>query len=270
MSRLFRSSSCMAGAVAAAMIVSTVASSAAQAQQRLITATVTNRARANSVSFAPIHVGFHRGTFDPFNNGMTANAATVSIAEGGAGGQWQTDFGLADPTAVRGTIGAGGPIVIGATRTLSFMVDVGQNPFFSFAGMVIPSNDLFIGNDSPIRLFDASGNLMLNRITQRGRDVWDAGSEVADFRNAAFVVGGTNALRTPQNGVVSFSTSELAEFNGRTTGAGYVFDSQLGADEEILTIDFASTVVPEPSSVMLLSAGLLALGFAARRRRTAL
>ncbi len=265
MSRLYCSFPLLARAAAITLLVS----STAHAQQRLVTATVTNRARTNSVSFAPIHVGFHRGVFDPFNNGMTANAATVSVAEGGAGGQWQTDFGLADPTAVRGTIGAGGPIVIGATRTLSFMVDVGQNPFFSFAGMVIPSNDLFIGNDSPIRLFDASGNLMLNRITQRGRDVWDAGSELADFRNAAFVVGGTNALRTPQNGVVSFSTSELAEFNGRTTGAGYVFDSQLGANEEILTIDFASTVVPEPSTVVLLSAGLMALGVAARRRRIA-
>jgi len=156
---------------------------------------------------------------------------------------------------------------VGATRTLSFMVDVGQNPFFSFAGMVIPSNDLFIGNDSPIRLFDAMGNLTLTRITQRGRDVWDAGSETADFRNAAFVVGGNTDDRTPQNGVVSFSTSELAEFNGRTTGAGYVFDSRLGADEEILTIDFASTTVPEPSTVVLLSAGLLTVGFTARRRR---
>jgi hypothetical protein len=250
--------------VARALAVTLVVGTTAHAQQRLVTATVTNRARANSVSFAPIHVGFHRGTFDPFNIG---GVATVSIAEGGAGGQWQTDFGLADPTAVRGTIGAGGPILIGATRTLSFLVDVGQNPFFTFAGMVIPSNDLFIGNDSPIRLFDASGNLMLNRITQRGRDVWDAGSEAADFRNAAFVMGGTNSLRTPQNGVVSFSTSELAEFNGRTTGAGYVFESALGADEEILTIDFASTTVPEPSTMVLLSAGLMAMGLLARRRR---
>ena len=265
MSRMFRSFPFMARAAAVTMLVS----SAAHAQQRMVTATVTNRARANSVSFAPIHVGFHRGTFDPFNIGTTPGAAIISVAEGGAGDVWQSQFAAMDPTAVRGTIGAGGPILIGATRTLSFLVDVGQNPFFTFAGMVIPSNDLFIGNDSPIRLFDASGNLMLNRITQRGRDVWDAGSEAADFRNAAFVVGGTNALRTPQNGVVSFSTSELAEFNGRTTGAGYVFDSQLGANEEILTIDFASTVVPEPSTVVLLSAGLVALGVAARRRRIA-
>jgi hypothetical protein len=266
MSRL----SCSFSSLVRAAAVTLLVSSAAHAQQRLVTATVTNRARANSVSFAPIHVGFHSGVFSPFSNGGGANAAIISVAEGGGGEQWQSAFAMTDPTAVRGTIGAGGPILIGATRTLSFMVNVGQNPFFTFAGMVIPSNDLFIGNASPIRLFDASGNLMLNRITQRGRDVWDANSEVADFRNAAFVMGGNNDLRTPENGLIAFDASELGEFNGRTTGAGYVFDSRLGADEEILTIDFASsTVVPEPSTVVLLSAGLMALGFAARRRRIA-
>ncbi len=43
-------------------------------------------------------------------------------------------------------------------------------------------------------------------------------------------------LRTLQNGVISFSTDELAEFNGRTTGAGYVLESAREAHEEILTI----------------------------------
>jgi hypothetical protein len=63
--------------------------------------------------------------------------------------------------------------------------------------MVIPSNDLCLGNDSPtaFQLFDASGNLLLNTISQNAGQIWDAGSETADPANAAFVVGGVNGKR---------------------------------------------------------------------------
>jgi hypothetical protein len=71
--------------------------------------------------------------------------------------------------------------------------------------------------------------------------------------NAAFLVDGTNALRTPQNGVVGFSFSELSAFNGLTTAADYTFDSQLTADTDIYRISFA--VVPEPSSAALVALG---------------
>ena len=90
-----------------------------------------------------------------------ANAATVSVAEGGAGGAWQAAFAAADPTATRGTIG--GPLFPGASDSGSFLVDPTLNPFFTFAAMVVPSNDFFIGNDSATqyRLFNAAGALQL-------------------------------------------------------------------------------------------------------------
>ncbi|MBA3484217.1 MAG: hypothetical protein H0T51_20640 [Pirellulales bacterium] len=56
-------------------------------------------------------------------------------------------------------------------------------------------------------LFDAGGNLTITSILQEGRHIWDAGSEATDPMNAAFLVGGTNDLRTPQNGVVSSNFS---------------------------------------------------------------
>ena len=253
-----------AAALSATLSFATVA----QAQQRMVTVTVNNLAPTNSISFAPLHLGFHSGVFDAFNNGTTAGAGIVSVAEGGAGDVWQANFAAADPNATRGTIGMA--LLPGQSRSMSFLVNTGLNPFFSFAAMVVPSNDFFIGNDNPqaFRLFDAGGNLLINSIGQSSSQIWDAGSEIFSIAGAAFLVNGNNDVRTAQNGVVSFNFAELNGFNGQPTAAGYTFNSQLTANQQVYRIDFqSSTVVPEPSTVALLSAGLMALGLAARRKR---
>ena len=64
--------------------------------------TVQNLAPQNSVSFAPLRVGFHSGVFDAFNIGQVANAAIISVAEGGSGAAWFPAFAAADPGAVTG------------------------------------------------------------------------------------------------------------------------------------------------------------------------
>ncbi|MFA6046002.1 MAG: spondin domain-containing protein [Phycisphaerales bacterium] len=238
----------------------------ATAQPVQLRVTVQNLAPANSVTVAPLRVGFNNGTFDAFNNGAAASAATVSIAEGGSGSDWFPAFAAADPTALLGSVvgDPAGPLLPGATASTIFTVDPSVNRFFTFGAMVVPSNDHFIGNDSPTRfeLFDTFGNLNITTISQFGRDIWDAGSEVTDPINAAFLQIGTNALRTPENGVVNFNFDRLDAFNGLTTAAGYVFDRQIGANDEFYRITFE--VVPAPAS-----AGLLGLGglVALRRRR---
>ena len=236
------------------------------AQSRIVTVTVTNLAAANSVSFAATHLGFHSGAFDAFNIGTSAGPGIVSVAEGGVGTQWQTDFASADPMATRGTIA--GALTPGQSRSQSFIVNAGLNKFFTFASMVIPSNDFFLGNDNPtgFRLFDDAGNLLINSITQTSSQIWDAGSEAFSVAGAAFLVNGVNAVRTPQNGLVSFNFAELLGFNGQETAAGYVFNSGLVAGQAIYRIDFAVSVVPEPNAVILFASGLLMLGVAARRR----
>ncbi|MDP1535389.1 MAG: spondin domain-containing protein [Rubrivivax sp.] len=246
----------------AALLVITSAASAAPIQ---LTVTIENLSPVNSISFAPLHVGFHSGSFDSFNLGEVATAPIISVAEGGSGTDWQAAFAAADPGAVRGSIG--GLLQPGQSASAMFSVDGASNPFFSFASMVVPSNDFFIGNDSPTRyrVLDAAGNLLITAITQRARQVWDAGSEVFDPLAAAFV--GNNDLRAPQNSVVAFNFAELAAFNGLTTGTGYTFASNLAADSDIYRISFAAAV-PEPGSYALMAAGLLAVGWRVRRRGT--
>ncbi len=244
-----------------------LAASAAHAQSRVVTVTITNLAAANSISFAGTHLGFHSGAFDAFNIGTTAGAGIVSVAEGGVGTQWQADFAAADPTATRGLIA--GALTPGQSRSQSFVVNAGLNKFFTFATMVLPSNDFLLGNDNPtgFRLFDDAGNLMINSITQTSSQIWDAGSEAFSIAGAAFLVNGVNDVRTPQNGLVSFNFAELMGFNGQQTAAGYVFNSGLTAGQAIYRIDFAVAVVPEPSTVILMATGLMLLGVAVRRKR---
>lgn len=234
-----------------------------------VTVTVENLAPADSVSFAPLRLGFHNGTFDAFNNGEAATAPIISVAEGGSGADWFPAFSAAEPNATLGSVG--GALLPGTTAVNTFTVDAMANPYFTFATMVIPSNDHFLGNDSPTRfqLFDAAGNLLLGSITQQARSIWDAGSEATDPAHAAFLVGGNNDLRTPQNGVVSFNFSELSQFNGKTTAAGYVFNSQLSADTDIYRITFSAQPVPEPSSVLLAilgTVGMVAAGRLVKRK----
>ncbi len=237
---------------------------AAQAIPVDITVRVTNLAPQNGIAFAPLRVGFNNGTFDAFNAGSSAPASIVSIAEGGSGSAWFPAFAAADPTATLGTVG--GLLLAGANASATFRVDSMLNQFFTFASMVVPSNDLFIGNDSPTeyRLLNADGSLRFASIDQTASQIWDAGSEVADPANAAFVQGGVNGQRVAQNGVVRFGTTELVAFEGVTTGAGYRFANNLSADTAIYRIEFSANPVPVPATLAL--AGLGLVGMALGRR----
>jgi hypothetical protein len=237
----------------------------AQAALVQVKVTADNLAPAGSVRFAPLQVGFNGGTSDSFDIGGVATAPIITIAEGGTGSAWFPAFAAADPGATLGT--AAVALLPGQSGSNTFLVDTATNPYFTFASMVVPSNDFFVGNDDPkqYRLFDAAGNLAISTITQRARDLWDAGSEIHDPAAAAFV--GDNDLRAPQNSVVAFNFAEFAAFNGLTTAAGYVFNSQLAADTEIYRISFEVTPVPEPETYALMAAGLALVGWAGRRKR---
>jgi hypothetical protein len=251
-----------------ALAAVTCLTTSAQAVPLRVVITIENLVPANGISFAPLRFGFSNGTFDTFNEGQAATAPIISVAEGGSGSDWFPAFAAAEPNAVLGSIM--GALTPGATATSqAFTVDTALNQFFTFAAMVIPSNDLFIGNDDAreYRLFDAAGNLLLNTIEVTSDEIWNAGSEAADPRNAAFVVGGTNANRTPENGVVGFSFGELSVFNGLTTAAGYIYNNALlTASSPIYRIRFSTEAIPEPATLGLMTVGLLGLASLRRRR----
>ena len=235
-----------------------------------VSVTVRNLAPTNSVSFAPLRLGFGNGSFDSFNIGQTPGAAIVSIAEGGGGADWFPAFAAADPTSVRGSVG--GALLPGTTASSSFIVDTSSinNRFFTFGTMVIPSNDLFLGNDNPtgFQLFSNTGTLLIPTITQTAGQIWDANSEVAIAANAAFLVVGNNSLRVAENGLVAFDRSELSVYNGLVTAAGYTFDSTLLPNNatSIYQIDFAISAVPEPTSMALGAIAFGGLGLARGRK----
>ena len=242
----------------------------AQAASVQVKVTVENLAPTNSLAFAPLHLGFHGGSFDVFDIGQTAGAEIIGIAEGGSNALWAPAFQAADPNAVLGSILPAG-IIGGETASATFVVDSAVNPYFSFAAMVLPSNDFFIANDDPMqyRLFDANGNLNLSSITLKSTDIWDAGSEVHDPLAAAFVTDGINGNRVNQNSVVAFNFAEFSAYNGLVTARGYTFDSQLNANSEVYRIAFDVTPVPEPETYAMMLVGLGLIGLAARRRKKA-
>ena len=121
-------------------------------------------------------------------------------------------------------------------------------------------------HDKADQLFDAAGQQQISAITLTASDIWNAGSEAFSIAGAAFLVNGNNDLRTDENGVVGLRFAPLSGFNGETTAAGYVFDSQLGADTSIYRIGFTVTPVPEPQTYVLMAAGLLTLLVVSRRR----
>lgn len=247
-----------------------IAAFGAQAAPVQLKVTVESLVPANGISFAPVHVGFGNGSFDAFDLGSAAGAPIVSIAEGGSGSAWFPAFATAEAGAMLGTV-AFAPLQPGGMWMNTFMVDAAINRYFTFASMVVPSNDHFVGNDDPkeYALFGAGGALQIHSITVKAGEIWDAGSEAFDPAHAAFVMGGNNDLRTPQNSVVALNFGELAAFNGMSTATGYVLDSRLRADNDVLRFNFAVQAVPEPETYALMLGGLAALGFMARRRRAA-
>lgn len=260
-----------AAAFAVLVAASFVVPRQAAAQQRL-RVEIENLGTSSDFFLTPLWVGLHNGSFDLFSTGSAASAGLEELAETGSPATLQTEFAApgrlqsvaADP-ADFGSM-PGQPPVIDPGNTASTEINF-INPaayrYFSFASMIIPSNDAFIGNGNPIahELFDLNGNFLgPQTIDITAADIYDAGTEDNDGLGAAFSANGGTATDTI-GGLVT-QGPDLTNFIGTGTAAGSTIGAAPGATPFArITI----TAVPEPGSmVALLAMGTVGL---LRRRR---
>ena len=218
--------------------------------------------------FAPLAGVFHDGSFSPFTPGTMASDGLEALAEIGNPAQFLSEvpasanFGNTD-----GQIG-------GSNRPngRSFIVSVDDsNSNFSFASMVLPSNDWFVSNqgggslDISALLNESLGaSLTINLDT-----IYDAGTELEDFTRGGGTgpdpFGLTPRLSDAEGGNPDDQSDNIALVT-RTPGVNLFEDFVNPNNEPIARFLGASsasslgtvtlTVVPEPTTIGM---GLIAL-----------
>ena len=177
-----------------------------------VAVTVTNLATQQGTLLTPVFLAAASGVYDFFDAGSSASASLESLAEDGDPTQ-RIHAALSSGEVSAAVATAGGPLAPGASQTVEFDVSPHDplTQYLSYASMVIPSNDAFIGNDDPLQvgLFDGNGNIIVrtgnNAVIVAGTDVWDAGTEVNDERpeNTAALAQAAPNTGVTENGVVT-------------------------------------------------------------------
>jgi len=167
----------------------------------------------------PAWVGFHDGSFDLYDRGAAVSPGLESVAEDGAVDTLNSEFAAAVADGVQSLAldpaGFGGAPVIdagGFTGEAIVTLDPTANRYFSYASMVIPSNDAFIANGNPMAhaVFDEEGNFLAPSFTISNQGVLDAGTEVNNEMEAAFLNQTGPNTGEDENGVVELHPG----FNG--------------------------------------------------------
>ena len=267
--------------IISALAVLALAGASASAES--ISVTIENTMDSDSFFFTPVWLAAHDGSFDIYNTGTAAAGYTglTEIAEGGntapiSGSFAASSAGIAGGTQMTAASSAfaGDAPVYSPGESASFDFNVGDasvNRYFSYASMIIPSNDLFFANDNQhaYELFDLVGNFNGDLVINiYGRDVNDNSTEANSATGgAAFSANGGSSVA--ETGLIrSFFTesgdaSYLDSFIGSNTANGASIGSAFGADDIIATITI--TQVPAPSGAFALLGGGLMM---TRRRRS--
>ncbi|MEL7237906.1 MAG: spondin domain-containing protein [Planctomycetota bacterium] len=246
------------------------------ASAQTVSVTVENLQPAGGVSLTPFWLGLHDGTFDSYDGGSLLNpefAFLESLAELGLTDDISAAFAASNPEGVDTTLASGNAVPVfspGDSATFDFVVDdPTQQRFFSYASMVVPSNDLFVANGNPLanEVFDAAGNFTGPfTIELFGSSINDAGTELNDvFDGPAFVINQPGPGGTPQNQVVTnyFDLEPEGDYLQTLVGIVTPVGTVTSVPGEFDLIG-RITVVPEPGTAGALAA---AAGLTLLRRR---
>lgn len=290
--------------IAAMLTLGSTLTMASSASALTLRVTIENLAPEGGVYLTPVWVGFHNGSFDSYNGGLSSEPGLERIAEDGDVSQVTADFaanltyvdnssgtpvsstlpatdaGLAQTgTRVQGTLGAA-PLGPGSIVSQDFeLTPDDSNRYFSYISMVLPTNDYYVANGNPLAhslssLFTNPSLPITFNIGLPGA-VNDAGTEVNDFTTSAgngFFPGLPQGQTGPnqgadEGGINANVSAPFANFLNRPTD----FDSNFA------NLDFNNstlypngiaqvtlTVVPEPLTILGVSS---AVGFGAFFKR---
>lgn len=196
------------------------------------------------VFVTPLWVGFHDGSFDSYDTGAPASAGIERIAEDGDASELsaifsETTMNSQDAVILNPEGFAGAPVFEpGSSSTMVFDLDETTQKYFSYANMIIPSNDAFIANADPMahQLFDESGEFVGPfTFTVYGSQVRDAGTEENTETEAAFLnqtAGNTGNMTTENisvhpgfNGSMGNPESTPVNILGSTVVSGDMIDA---------------------------------------------
>jgi hypothetical protein len=253
-----------------AALATLVVGAAGSASAMELTITVENLAPRNGTYLTPMWVGFHDGEFDIFDYGFSASSALERLAEDGNTSPLTDlfdDSGMGDIQAT--IVGPDGPYAPGDYRQFQLHVDPmsSSSRYFSFASMLIPSNDAFIGNDNPMayRIFDANGDFHPLSVFILGSMVLDVGTELNTEAPSDTAFFGQQVPNTgpDEHGVVHIHPGY------KRPGQGGILDDPMFRNADFITPGYPIAqirITPEPTSATLLLIGGAML---LRRRRVA-
>ncbi len=199
--------------------------------------TITNNAPQLGTFQTPVWVGFHDGSFDVYDLGAAASAALEPLAEDGNNTPLSDAFSASATGSDQGVLAGElfpGPIQPGETVSMVFELDgsAASSRYFSYASMLIPSNDAFVANGGPMdhEVFDAGGSFVAADFTVLGSAVNDAGTEVNDElpANTAFFGQATPNTGVDEGGVIALHAGFMAP------GMGGILDDAMFANADFL------------------------------------
>lgn len=207
--------------------------------QRRVIVKIENLAPASGTFQTPFWVGFHDGIFDTYNGNTPANSrprpgsnAMEALCEDGNTGPITADFAALVNGGIDATIpGPNGPIAPGQVASQTFLLNP-QDPnqrYFSYASMIIPSNDFCISNGNPLRhpIFDGKGRFIGEDFFVTGAETLDAGTEVNDEIPANTAFFGQQAPNTgvDENGNIGTIGSDIGGGGFLPVGSGGILDT---------------------------------------------